>query len=694
MARPRKYADKAEGYEAQNRNRKRQRSEHPVEFVAVDGEGTGSGRDHRYILLGVGDQQCENESGLKFTEIASFLYSQFLLTPKVAFVGFFLGYDFTQWFKTLPEERARRLLTDRGIASRARKSHPQLGPFPVEYEGWEFDILGFKRFKLRETGAKSWMFVNDAGPFFQTSLIKAIDPKGWSDPVVTEEEYATILEGKSKRDSARLDDNMRRYNRLENVTLARLMDRLNTGFVAADVRLKRNQWFGPGQAAQAWLSGTTVPSSDDLSGMPNLARERGRLSYYGGWFEIFAHGHIPNQSYEYDINSAYPYIAASLPCLLHGTWSNGSGIPGDLGPDAIRLVHATVTSTDKHLGAMLHRVPDGSIRRPSYTRGWYWQAEIDAAIRCGAITSIEYGEWSEYTPCDCEPPLRGLIELYEQRLSVGKNTPHGKSLKLTYNSVYGKLAQSIGNPKYGNALYASLITSGCRTMILAAIASHPNGTNALLMVATDGVYFTHPHPTLKISERIGEWSEENHDGLTLFKPGVYWDDAARERIRNGDNPNFRARGINATEFGKRIAEIDSAFRQWGDTYPAERDPLVSRDGGFPRIRFTSGFSLITCQQALQRNKWPLAGTLGHEAERDGCQGCDGNHLIQDSEPIGKRHSGWYEDGIYWSRPYKDGGKGEVESTPYDKRFGMPDDPDVYGYNQDGYVLDTWKGLLQ
>lgn len=724
MSRPRKWSDDAERRAAQNDRRKVVRRAHRTQFVAVDGEGIGRGKDHRYVLLGVGSEQLSDPDGLQFGQIASFLYEQYLSNPLASFVGFFLTYDFTQWFKTLPENRARMLLSAEGIATRQRTKVPHLPPFPVRYEGWEFDILGMKRFKLRPEGAKSWMYICDAGSFFQASLMSVIDPAKWDEPIVSKEEYAILQEGKAKRDSATLDGDMRRYTSLENDTLARLMDRLNMGFVQAGIRLKKNQWFGPGQAAQYWLSlQKGMPTSADLHSMwtiPLRGRDDtmrvvshtekrrfhlsdnpvyspsdlGRLTYYGGWFEIFAHGHVPGITWEYDINSAYPHIASGLPCLLHGEWSHGTGIPGKLAGDSIRVVHARVSGTNPRLGAMSHRLPDGTIRRPQRTAGYYWQDELDASVRAAGIDDVEYLEWWQYDPCSCPPPLRRLSDLYQYRIKVGKNTPAGKAAKLVYNSMYGKLAQSVGNPKYGNSIYASLITAGCRKMILDAISTHPRGASDLVMVATDGVYFRSSHPDLPLSNAMGNWDATPKENLTLFKPGVYWDDNARQRISSGDSPSFKARGINAAEFAKHVRSIDDHFSTWQqDRYPAERDPIGDRVGWYPRITFTSGFSMVSCQQAIQRGKWRLAGTLGHEPYEGICDGCSGAHLTQDADPISKRHSGQFSEGVFWSQPYQDPGNGQLESCPYDKRFGQMDDPEAYGITDDGPVLDSWKGLF-
>lgn len=699
MGRNKQYATEAERRQAQDLRRKLARQTQsvgmriPQTFIGVDGEGIGRWRDHRYVLLGIGNKQIEDSKGLQLLDIYKFLWSEFESQPNSVFSGYFLGYDFTQWLKQLPKDRAWYLFTKSGIEKRKRNVNPI--PFPVRWQGWEFDILGMKRFKLRPSGAKQWLYVCDSGPFFQTSFLKAIDPSKWTEPVITNEEYQILKAGKALRGTATLDSDMRYYNILENEILSRLLVRLSEGFDQMGIRLGRDQWFGPGQVAQEWLkSQQDVPSTKQLSELTvtvGRSQERfnttvsilpildvGRLTYYGGWFEIFCHGHIPGRTWEYDINNAYTHIARQLPCLRHGKWTYAAGSSNTpLRGRNIRIAHAIVKGTDRHIGAMLHRHPDGRIVRPWQTAGYYWQHEIDAAIKAGLIDEIEYKETWTYEPCNCDPPLRELASLYELRLRIGKDSPHGKAAKLAYISVYGKFAQSIGNPKFGNAIYASLITAGCRTMILEAIALA--GTENVSMIATDAIFTLKPL-NLPVSNKLGEWSVVEHDNLTQFKPGIYWDDRARQQIRNGNSPVFKSRGISAAAFSTQLAEIDSQFSQWGECYPGERDPDGDRTAWFPKIRFQAGFSMVTCQQALQRSKWFLAGAVSNQ------------ELTQDSDPVAKRHSGWYDADrhIYWSQPHK--GWWETESTPYDKTFGQGDtqNPEDYGIHPDGWILDLWR----
>ena len=116
---------------------------------------------------------------------------------------------------------------------------------------------------------------------------------------------------------------MRRYNALENVLLARVLATLDHGLENMGMHLKRSQWFGPGQTAQAWLTNIGAITREEYEkAVPKTIRDAMRASFYGAHFEIMAHGHIPGDTHEYDINSAYPKEIEQLPCLIrgHGKW--------------------------------------------------------------------------------------------------------------------------------------------------------------------------------------------------------------------------------------------------------------------------------------------------------------------------------------------------------------------------------------
>lgn len=615
------------------------------------------------IVPAITDLEESSCDELQWTDILEFLYHHW--EKDTAYVGFFLGYDFTQWIKTLPEERAYMLLSREGQAKRKhRRNH--LPPHPVEYDGWQFDLLAHKRMRIRpklcackivscKCDKAPWMYICDTGGFFQTAFLNVIKPGQWPEHLISREMYETIKTGKENRSAAVLGPEMEFYNRCENRALEIILTELDINFRTLGINLAPAKWFGPGQAAQAWMK-SRAPSREIIEEkVPAWFLDACRKSYYGGWFEIMAHGIIPGESHEYDINSAYPYVIASLPCLLHGIYERGRRKPKlDLEQKKIYLVRACVeTKGDdrNYIGAMLHRDKRGRISRPLKTEGWYWLDELQEAVKAGCIGKIKYKEWMSYLPCKCKSPVREVWDLYNTRLSVGKDTPLGKACKLVYNSMYGKFAQSIGNPLFGNAIYASRITSGCRRMILNAISRHPNKNKATLMVATDAVYFNTPHPNLELSSELGQWEHKVKRNLTLFKPGVYWDDKAREEIKRGEHPNFKARGISAADFADSIIDVDIQFDQWFESDRVEHN--------WPSVSYTPKFSMTTALQALIQHDWSLAGAVIEDRE-----------MQQNSWPGDKRTDKAYLDreyGFFRSMPKN------VEdhvSTEYKKRFGM------------------------
>lgn len=637
----------------------------PIHFIGVDGEGvTDSDGTHRYVMLSVGSQTLrvkDETSTLSFHEIMPFLWDQYLAHPNSTFVGFYLGYDFSQWFKGLPEERARMLFTREGIRLRTPSSpHMHGRTFPVNYAGWDFDIMGMRRFRLSKPGSGQWLYICDAGAFWQSSLMKAIDKDSWTaDPILTDAEYKIIEQGKAARATATLTQAMEKYNTTENHALAQIMTRLAHGFETQGWKLKRTQWFGPGQAAQVWLNSIKAPTSEQVfNATPPAVTDAAIASYYGGRFEIVRHGHVPGISHEYDINSAYPHIISTLPCLLHGYWDNSG--------DGPTLMHVTTTGRDPLLGGLPHRDKDGIIAYPRNVTGWYWQHELNAAIRAGLVSTyrVETKPWTYNRTCQCPPPMASIADLYTERLKVGKNTSQGKALKLVYNSAYGKFAQSIGSPKYANPIYASLITSGCRTMILDAIATHPTGTDDLLMIATDGIYFATPHNNLPLdSTKLGAWDTDIKRNLTLFMPGVYWDDKARSTL-----PVLKSRGINATELAKHLDWLDLQFRKFTE-YPE-----------WPTCTLPVQFNVTSPLVALARGKWSECGkvtTFEH------------NDIVRElnSDPSNKRvAASWHmRNGLLTTLPYDDLG----ENHPYDKRFGFLLES---LRNDDSYMTD--EGSLQ
>jgi len=678
-------------------------------------------KQHHYVLLSAGDQSLHHDGEpLRHDEIFEFLYQQKLDHPNAAFVGFFLGYDFAQWLKSLPESRGNSLFHPYGIQKRMPKNPDLKFPFPVRSGQWEFDFLGMKRFKLRPfvpksmwpecqvshktkeqveicaTGAHKrhpyeWMYICDSGAFFQTSLLNAINPKKWAEgtAIVSPQEMEILEVGKAHRADAEFDATMIEYNVLENDVLARLMGTVNEGFVADGIRLRKDQWFGPGQAAQHWMRNIGCPTGEEVrEAVPVWAIDAARQSYYGGWFEVFVHGVIPGTAYAYDINSAYPYAISTLPCLLHGQWTRGEGDPGPLPRGNYRLINARFEGRNPYIGTMPHRDMDGGISRPHHTAGWHWQHEVNAGKAARTISKVEILEWIEYKPCKCDPPLREIEDLYQGRLEVGKETPFGKSKKLVYNSAYGKMAQSIGQPKYSNSIYASLITAHCRTMILRAIATHPDKAKAVAMIATDGIVFLSPHPKLNVHPtQLGAWDYSEHQNLSILMPGLYWDDSSRESTRSGQNLKLKSRGVS----GKYLAPwIDAFDAHWTRLHDEIGPDGIAPPADAPKISINVEFGVISPRLAVARDRWDTCGKVVWDDPR-----------VISADPKGKRGA-FYTDGPL----LRTGVRGRVadnkgvpmeRSLPYANLFGADPLAELEELKelltQDGTVEDVIRAVV-
>lgn len=675
-------------------------------FIGVDSEGIGQGKNHRTVLLGVGENQyiaANTRLGLQWKEVFEFLYSQYKANPNAAFVGFYLSYDFNNWLSSLPQQIAWLLLTKKGLATRKmsevkarrRQYHP------VRYDGWEFDMMSDKRLSIRprvcdcaerklkcEHDQNGWMHVCDAGSFFQSSFLTAIDPKNWNEPVCTPQEFNTVLIGKNERATARLNARMKYYNRLENVILARLMARLARGFADIGIRLGKDEWYGPGATAAKWLRQHDAVKATDLAEiMPAWFTAACKASYYGGWFEIFSHGIILGTSYNYDINNAYPFAATKLPHLC-AECQYRQGRNAYNGISMHVLMYCTVYAKSKRIGPVPYRAKDGSILRPDTVKGWYWKFEIDAAQRAGLIRRIVVHEWAEFTPCSHKPPFTEIETLYYKRLEVGKNTALGKGIKLNNNSIYGKFAQSVGSAPFNNWFYASYITAHCRTQILDAIATHPGGLQSVLMVATDGVCFDSPHPGLPISTKLGQWEQSEYQELCLFKPGVYWHKEGKDALLK-----VKSRGVPKEEFKAAISDIELQFRAMIKHRTSPGDILVQHEieeaygwerifgdrpiytfqasSGWPHFLVPIKFRLKSCRQALNEGKWNNAALVQNEVR-----------ILQSSEPYNKRTSPRYNhqkrrvDTIIHSLPAE-----EIETTYYGDAV-YPPSPD-YGIGFEG-----------
>jgi hypothetical protein len=584
------------------KNAKQAKPEKP--FVGVDGEGgqliVDGVERHCYWLLRIGDQvlrPSEARPYLTTRECLDFICQQ---SPEAIYVGFYLGYDFTKILQGLPEERLRRLMQPE--LRRAKLKNVLL---PLDWGPFQIDMLASKELRVRKlkqerVGAFEfegigrgdygpWITLNDVGPFFQCSFLKAI--KLWQ--IGTEQEQALIQEGKSKRaDFGEGTEEIEVYNALEVALLENLMTKFRDSCGVAGVLPRK--WQGPGQLAEAAFRKYKFPLSKDLEllgGHPDLMTFANN-SFYGGRPEFMAFGPVEREVFQYDINSAYPAAMMYVPCLEHGVWRNVKE-RADYSwerRDGYSLCYGSFEAVEPTLWCGLPmRDKNGSISYPKAGGGWYWNFEIEASIHQRFVCE---DAWVYERKCDCQP-MEWVEDLYWERKRMGKNGP-GLVVKLLLNSLYGKCCQSVGSPRYANPIYASFITSFCRTMLQGFIHDSPSCTDDhrcgidILGVATDSVMTWRKREDIPVSDRLGEWSEERHpDGMFLVQPGVYF---------GGSGKGPKTRGFNQAAVLGRRAEFEAAFQRVVETRELGEGRVVVPQRQFVGIR-----------SGLHRNRPDLIG---------------------------------------------------------------------------------------
>lgn len=601
----------------------RYQSRADLEFRGVDGEGgnvpdpaTLFGVRHQYLSLRVGPNLLQTGNPLSWQECLSFLSEQ---PKKYIYVSYFFDYDVTMIIRTMPKDRAYRLLNRHLRTTQHGDVMPlDIGDFQVEY-------LQHKEFKVRRKGATHWTVISDVGQFFQSSFLKSLEK--WD--VGTPEEREMIRIGKEHRSEfGEHNQEIEAYNALECLLLEQLMTDFRavcweTGYVP-------KKWQGPGNLASAMLTAHSIPRRDDIAILKNDSfRMRCQAAYYGGRFETTAHGPIPGPVYQYDINGAYVAALRNLPCLTHGSWKyvTERPPPGTLWFGTIGFTQKRMT--EDLLASFPVRDQHGNIYYPLEGNGVYWSGEIEAAERNDTSVSFQ-SAWVYENHCECRW-FSFVDDYYSLRLKLGKTTK-GYVLKLAGNSLYGKLAQSIGYAPWANPIWAGIITASCRAQILDAIREHRND---IYMIATDGIFSGVPLD-LPVSSQLGDWElTEHEDGIFIIQPGIYF---------CGTEP--KSRGI---ERGRIHDMRDEFERAWSD---------FENSRGLDYTCEVGVTNFITAKQAIARNKWELAGTW-EETTRQ----------LSFSWHLKRRTGVWFYDKRHTVRSEAKAGSVALVSVPYGRQIG-------------------------
>jgi len=194
----------------------------------------------------------------------------------------------------------------------------------------------------------------------------------------------------------------------------------------------------------------------------------------------------------------------------------------------------------------------GLITFPASVHGWYASPEARMLLGTPGAEILEGWYWHSYG--DIELPWKFLEEMYERRQRIGKKNLLSMPFKLGPNSIYGKLAQTVGwnkekkLPPRSHALpIAAWVTSMCRAMLYSAMRRQPD---KIIAVETDSIITTaHPDTLgIKVGKELGEWDVTEYEEIMYLQSGMY-----HVKV-DGKWVGTKSRGIHAREFSAETAE--------------------------------------------------------------------------------------------------------------------------------------------
>lgn len=618
--------------------------------MAIDGEGaTGFDGRHHYLYLaacdGAGNSfQLPSPDGQTLAPglALDFLYG---LPEGYIYISFFSGYDWTMILKELPRKKLEGLWDRDSRTVERSKGGSYTNPvewfvydrFGLPMYCWDLDYIpgkefSFRRYDFRTDKTGPWRRIWDCGGFFQTSLVTAL--QGWN--IGTEEEKAFVSKMKAKRSSFTpfMGDTEKRYCILECKLLCGLMDAVRAETEGQGFTLRR--FSGAGSLAASIL--TEYSTRDAIGKLPKAVEEASSRAYFGGRFEACIVGPCDGPIYEYDIRSAYPSIIQDLPCLACGKWRKVK----DFDPSmrwALWRVDWDIPWFVKEdnwyygYGPFPFRTKTGYIRYPLRGRGWYYTKEVIEAIRIwGDCITVKMGH--VYTPdgsCPHGKPFGFVGDLYSRRAELKAEGHAGeKVLKLGLNSLYGKLAQTVGTRPYASPVWAGLITSETRAKLLTCLDSsqYPSA----IMFATDAVFSLRKPLPLEIGTELGQWEEHRFDDIFIVQPGIYAVNYKKALADGRAMEKVRTRG-----FGRQSFILTDALEAWRTMMPFQVEYPI----------------FVGIGAALQSDKLVM-GSWGHKTHRISFQ--PGTKRMVISELHKHRGAHYFPpyplDEPYLSAPYK------------------------------------------
>ena len=432
--------------------------------------------------------------------------------------------------------------------------------------------------------------------------------------------------------------------------------------------LHLRHWHGAGAAASALIESQKLKmhygpdiAASNISPQQTAAHH----AYYGGRIELLRQGYVEDRAlHVLDVASAYPAAMVEFPSLAGGEWASKPGTEfrkGSLSELRAAVEVASCLSMFKirfqfptyeryHADArkavfipfypLPYRDKRGGILFPASGYGWYTRDDVLAAIawlerfvpdfprstsKQHRMTAFEIEEAWIFQPGHegraNERPFDFVRDRFVERRQIkeaadraGRYDIREKAIKLSLNSIYGKLAQSVGGdgeaPSVANPYYAAATTAYCRRRLIEAALIDPH---AIVFFATDGIVSTRPLDGLARVRKqgdvvdLGDWEYFEADSGLFVMPGVYTygkivcDQHGARTIK----PVTKIRGGDARKYGAKLKAnqwlIENVLAAWRTPF----DPHKPEQ--FPRI-VAPYQKYITAGNALaSRHRWKLAG---------------------------------------------------------------------------------------
>lgn len=448
-------------------------------FVGVDGETIKDS----YALFGAGEAALWDRRGIDLVRALDWLASEFPIGSR--FVAFSFHYDIGMMVKGY---------TDQDILKMMKSGSVKLGRWRVRY---------FPKRILRATTRGASVTVYDVWSFFGCGFEEAMKRTGLHVPEVVRW---------GKRERVRFDWRDRRriefYNRAECLGLQAMCDKLEQGMLSQRIAIK--SWHGPGALADSVLK--TAGVREEIR-RPNLGlKDLFSRAYFGGRIETLKIGSMQGVDV-YDINSAYPEATTWLWDQTRGKWKYATAWTAKEFP--VSLWHLEWVLPDStYVGPLPFRRPDGRIYFPRRGRGWYWWPEASIAARLHPEVQVLEGYvWNGPSSTRLNRVVR---DLYRRRLILKEEgrSVEAHVLKLAMNSLYGKMAQTVGKAPWQAPAWAGYVTSYTRAKLREAVIGYEQD---IVAFATDGVFLRGGNILpVALGDKLGHWKRETgYSGLVL-----------------------------------------------------------------------------------------------------------------------------------------------------------------------------------